>query len=657
MRLKWIYTYLVFIFFCFDTTAQKAGQIFLKEFNKAAPAEKVKLVASKSYAEIDPVYPLIKDTLAAIKKSAYSDASLYRLKFLFDKIDAGIQAHNKNYIRAILILENSLRNHAADINDSLKCIVELKDLFINIKNYSKAIELCYVLEKKWPRKSDSVSIDYGAGKSKIYYQLGLIEKAIHERRKEFNRLEFKTDTNALVSYYNDIGVFYNVIKNSDSAEYYFVKAKLLLEKMRYPAINETYISFFKALVDGNLGLAYYNSGRIKEAIPRLKRDVYCSVKSNNFESALNSNLLLIKCYLDLKEKNIAGRYLDSAELLIRDEIADIRPKLKFLLTKAEYYSATGNLQMANQSYHDYIALSNTALEIENEQQHTNENISLSVEQRESELNEKDNLLKEAQLKEAKQKSYQAYLFTGIVILLLVVGLLVYNNHGVKKREVQLSIKNLQISAQKQLIEQALKDKEILIKEIHHRVKNNLQIITSMLSLQIAKVNDEKTGLILRDARQRISSIALTHQMLYQKENLSNINLGEYIERLVRQVEYLMPSSNVKLITAISTQGSRLTIDNAVPLGLLINEMLTNAYKHAFPENAKGEVTVTLVEHEKTFTLAISDNGIGLPTDFDSTERKTLGMELIYILAEQLDSQLTIENVTGTMFTLQIKKTN
>ncbi|HOZ86157.1 MAG TPA: sensor histidine kinase [Bacteroidia bacterium] len=655
--MKWIYTYLIFIFFCFNTRAQKAGQSFLKEFNKASPSEKVKLVASKSYAELDQVYPFIKDTLAAIKKSAYADASLYRLKFYFDKIDAGIQAHNQNYIRAILILENCLRNHSADINDSLKCIVELKNMFIKLKNYSKAIELCYVLEKKWARKSDTVDINYGTGKSKIYYHLGLIEKAIQERRKEFNRLDFKTDTNALVSYYNDIGVFYNVLKQSDSAEFYFVKAKWLLEKMRYPAINEMFINFFKALVDGNLGLAYYNKGRTQDAIPLLKRDIYFSMKSNNFESALNSQLLLIRCYIVLNEKNTAGRYLDSAEILIRDEIPDMQPKLKFLLTKAEYYTATGNHKTANQSYNEYVALSRKALEIENAQQHANENISLSVEQKEIELNEKDNLLKEAQLKEAKQKSYEAYLFTGILILLLVVGLLVYNNQGVKKREVQLSIKNMQISAQKQVIEQALKDKEILIKEIHHRVKNNLQIITSMLSLQIAKVDDEKTGLILRDARQRISSIALTHQMLYQKENLSNINLGEYIERLVRQVEFLMPSSNVKLITAISSQGSRLTIDNAVPLGLLINEMLTNAYKHAFPEDAKGEITVTLVEHEQTFTLAISDNGIGLPTDFDSTERKTLGMELIYILAEQLDSQLTIENVSGTMYTLQIKKTN
>jgi two-component sensor histidine kinase len=126
------------------------------------------------------------------------------------------------------------------------------------------------------------------------------------------------------------------------------------------------------------------------------------------------------------------------------------------------------------------------------------------------------------------------------------------------------------------LEQALIDKEVLIKEIHHRVKNNLQIISSMLSLQISKIDDDKTATILRDARQRISAIALTHQMLYQKENLRNIQLGDYIEKLVRQVEFLMPSTNIELVTTIQTDGSRMTIDNAVPLGLLVNELLTNA---------------------------------------------------------------------------------
>jgi two-component sensor histidine kinase len=177
----------------------------------------------------------------------------------------------------------------------------------------------------------------------------------------------------------------------------------------------------------------------------------------------------------------------------------------------------------------------------------------------------------------------------------------------------------------------------------------------MLSLQIGKVNDEKTETILRDAKQRISSIALTHQMLYQKEDLSNINLGEYIERLVRQVEFIMPVSNIELITDIDERMGHLTIDTAVPLGLLVNELLTNAYKHAFPEGVQGKIKISLMEEKDAFVLTVSDNGVGLPEDFETTERKTLGIELVYILAEQLDSAITVDKTKGSSFSLKIKK--
>ncbi len=650
-------TYSILIIICsfYWAKSQTSEQYFLSEFKKADPIKKVKMVASKDLSELLPVLPLIKDTLAAIKKLSYSEAKYASLKFWFDKMEAGIMGYNKNYARAILILESSLRLHASDVHDSLTALVDLKNLFFKIKNYNKAIDISHIIEANWSRKSNAVAIDYGIGKSNIYFQLGLTEKAIDERRREYKQLKSINDTNNAISYYNDIGVFYNHIENSDSAEYYLKKAKHLLDNLKYPEIKEVYYNFFKALVDGNLGLAYYNRGAIREAIPLLKRDIYYSLKSGNFESAMNSELFLVKCYLRLKDKKSARRYLDSAETLVRTEIKDLNPKLKYLLIEAEYFSAIGNFERANSSYRDYIDKNNIAIQTAHEQQQENENVTLSIEQKESELEERDNLLQLAQLKDARQKQYQVYLFSGIVILLIVVAFLIIYNRNVKKREAQLSVKNTQIGAQKQLLEQALIDKEVLIKEIHHRVKNNLQIISSMLSLQISKIDDDKTVTILRDARQRISAIALTHQMLYQKENLSNIQLGDYIEKLVRQVEFLMPSTNIELVTTIQTDGSRMTIDNAVPLGLLVNELLTNAYKHAFPQGIQGIISVKLVEDEKTFTLTVSDNGIGLPEDFDSGERKTLGIELIYILAEQLDSQLNIEQAGGTSVTLKLNK--
>jgi two-component sensor histidine kinase len=253
--------------------------------------------------------------------------------------------------------------------------------------------------------------------------------------------------------------------------------------------------------------------------------------------------------------------------------------------------------------------------------------------------------------------YRSYLLSGLLVLFAAIIFLIINIRTFKKREKQLSSKNEQIQVQHSQIEQSLKEKEALIREIHHRVKNNLQIINSMLNLQIGKIQDEKTESIFFEAKQRINAIALTHQMLYQKTTVSNINLGEYVETLVRQIEAAMSSTTVQMHTEIAHTMERLTIDGAVPLGLIINELLTNAYKHAFPRGKKGDITVSLIENAETFTIKVRDNGVGLPEGFNHFESQTLGMELIFILVEQLESKLTIKSENGSMFMFDIKKHN
>jgi two-component sensor histidine kinase len=295
--------------------------------------------------------------------------------------------------------------------------------------------------------------------------------------------------------------------------------------------------------------------------------------------------------------------------------------------------------------------------IEKERDIINQGLTFNMEQRELAAAAHDKQVRQDQADEARQKSYRVSLIAGVLVLCIIIVFLIANNRRARRREIQLSFKNQQIQVQNKQIEQSLKEKEALIKEIHHRVKNNLQIITSMLNLQIGKIDDEKTESIFFEAKQRINAIALTHQMLYQKTTISNINLAEYIETLVRQIEASMSTTKVEIVTELAVTTERLTIDGAVPLGLIINELLTNSYKHAFPQGKKGIITVYLIENAETFTIKVSDNGIGLPEDFDHTDSKTLGMELIYILVDQLDSQLIVENENGSSFMFNIKKHN
>jgi len=631
---------------------------FFRDFAKASSTNKVVLTASHPYAKISDIYPQIKDTLEAIRQKIYRGPSSENksIKLLFDKLDADIQLYNQNFEKATIILESALQFHAANIDDTLKCLCMLKRVFIKMKNINRAFEIQYMIDSRLGRKTDSIKLDLGASRSYLYTLMGLKTEAINARRKEFNNSDDKHDTDAVINFYNDMGVFFNNKKLSDSAETYFLKAKYLLSAKQIPKVRQAHYDFYKGLVDGNLGLSYFNRGQVNEALPLLKHDVHASLRSNNYESGFNSYRLIVECYISLKDKQLAGAYLDSAETLLKERLPGVGYKLKLLPIQASYYNLVNDYKKAATIYKEYFALNDSMLSLEKAKEIINQGITFSIEQREIEHFEKEKLLKQIQLDDANKKFYKAYLLAGFLILCVIILFLVINNRESKKREEQLSNKNKHIRFQNSQIEQSLKEKEALIKEIHHRVKNNLQIITSMLNLQMSKVDDEKVELILFEAKQRINAIALTHQMLYQKATISNIRIGEYIETLVKQIERTMSSPLIELVTEISASESQLTIDGAVPLGLIISELLTNAYKHAFPKGRQGKVIVSVIENPDSFTIKVSDNGIGLADNFDISENKTLGMELVQILVEQLDSQLIIENNNGTTFKFDVKKT-
>lgn len=616
------------------------------------------MAASLPYHDLREVYPLIEDTLARIKKIVYqkSPPENRTTKFLLNKIEADVALNEKNYGRAAMLLQNAIQHLASDVNDTLRCLSLLKSAFIKMGNINRAFEVQYLMESRWLRRNDTVPIYFGAPKSSLYTMVGLHTEALRERRKEFENRTNKKDTNAIVSFYNDMGVFFNKKKLSDSAENYFIKAKALLMAMNIPKAKTDYYNFYKGLVDGNLAQSYFISGRVEKAIPLLKDDIYYSLKGKFYESAFNSYNLMAQCYIQKKNALLTKLYLDSAQSLLDKKLRAVNFRLKFMPTQASYYELMKDYKSATEIYKKYQDMNNSFLSLEKEKEMINQEVTFNIEQREIERIEREKLLKQIQLDEARQRFFKAYLIAGFLILCVIIVFLIVNNRGSKKREEQLSLKNRQINEQKAQIEHSLKEKEALIKEIHHRVKNNLQIITSMLNLQMSKANDEKTELILFEAKQRINAIALTHQMLYQKVTISNIRISEYINTLVKQIENTMASPLIELVVDVPDSDDRLTIDGAVPLGLIINELLTNAYKHAFPKGREGRITVSLTDHPGSFTVSVADNGIGFNQELMNSENKTLGMELVHILVDQLDSKLVISSDHGTMFKFDIKKT-
>lgn len=654
LKNKITYLLLLLLFAFGSITSQINRQKFIDDFNKADLKGKVRLVASVEFEKIKDIYPLIKDSLDQIKRLVYNNTESKEAKFLIDKIEADMEMYNSNYAKAIFILENSLDAHAQSSLDSLKCLVLLKASLLKIQDYIKAFETNRLIEKIINRNPGKYKINTGASKSSLFFNIGLTNEAIKQRREEYAKNYNPNDTGLAIGFYNDMGVFYNSAKNTDSAEYYFLKARKVLKEISIPESKLMFYTFFKGLIDGNLGNCYFISGRVQAAIPLIKNDIYSSILSKNFESASNAYQLLAKCYIELSEPEIAKRYIDSAVKLVNRYSSGTKTSLNLILLKADYFNLKNDYKNASESYLAYIRLNDSVNNVEKERQLLNEEVAFSVEQKEIEIIEKNKTLEQNKLNDAKQRTFRAYLLAGILMLIGIIVFLILNNSYVKKREEELALINVKINNQNVVIEQSLKEKELLIKEIHHRVKNNLQIVTSMLSLQIGKINDERTESILQEAKQRISSIALTHQMLYQKDNLTNINFGEYVEKLVRQIELSLPKTFIELVTNIGCRDKMLSIDSAVPLGLLINEVLTNAYKHAFVGRNSGCITISLTGQNLNCELLIADNGIGMPDETTISQSPSMGMELIEILAEQLDAGLKIIRNNGTTFVLNIK---
>lgn len=204
----------------------------------------------------------------------------------------------------------------------------------------------------------------------------------------------------------------------------------------------------------------------------------------------------------------------------------------------------------------------------------------------------------------------------------------------------------------ELIKTSLHEKEVLLKEIHHRVKNNMQVITSLLSLQSRSIGDGQALAVFQDSQNRVKSMALIHETLYQSKDLSRINFAEYLQKLVAHVSrsYRLRPDAVRI--SVKVNDISLPIDTAVPCGLIINELASNSLKYAFPGDKKGEIKITFDRTDTHFVLCVADTGIGLPPDFDPEKGRSLGMKLVRMLTTQLGGEIECRNGVGTTFEIK-----
>jgi len=285
-------------------------------------------------------------------------------------------------------------------------------------------------------------------------------------------------------------------------------------------------------------------------------------------------------------------------------------------------------------------------------------------QKEAQINELSKQKELSDLESARKSAEirQTYILLGSSLIgLLLLGIIILivfrNNRKRKAINAQLLRQKKEIEDVNTQIEESLLVKESLLKEIHHRVKNNLQIISSLLNLQSANLTDEAAQDAIREGQNRVKSIALIHQKLYQTEDLSQVDFQEYIEQLVSFLQSSL-RLNKDVTFQIRANNIQLDIDSAVPLGLIANELITNAYKYAFEGVERPEINIDLSRlSNEQFRLVIRDNGKGMPEGFEVSKASSLGAKLIHILTRQLKGTVQWANNSGTEVTLDFKNSS
>lgn len=642
---------ILLVCFSINSNAQRNyKKTFLRYFNAQSLAGKVNAFDTLNLDLIQEYYPLVKEELIKIKAQAIADKKENILDRL-QKIEAELYFTNKNYAKAIPIFTDLLAKHKIkDYKDSVRVLYCLKNSLIKIHSLNKAVEIHKKLEAIRERHKNLNEWMFHPKLSIIYYEMKMYKECLKQQLLEYDELKHSSYT--LLGYFNNRGLFWQKEGNMDSSLYCFNKAKEIFHQTH----KEPYTNSEKALIgllDGNIGQIYLAQNDFKKAIPLLQKDITYSKLINDKMNVATSELDLSTCYLNLNNFKLCKQALDSANaiIILTD---DYKSKLKLLKQFAAYYHKSGDLAQAIIYYNKYIDFKDSIEKQENTTQLIAVQVANQMAEKEKLIAQSQRNFMEKNIEVSKQKTIRnALLFCGIVLIALVIFISVQLKKANNRKQL-LEIKNKQIETRNEIINKSLVEKDLLIKEVHHRVKNNLQIISSLMKLQAAKSNNEEVKTSLNEAQDRINSMALLHQLLYRNNEMTSLLFNEYLDGLVTQISSGFALTNKNITLKTNFVELELDLDTAIPLGLITNELVSNAYKHAF-QGKEGIITVELTKLVKnTYQLKVADNGDGLPANFDLNSNGSLGLDIVCILSEQINAELKIYNNNGANFEIVFK---
>jgi two-component system, sensor histidine kinase PdtaS len=424
-----------------------------------------------------------------------------------------------------------------------------------------------------------------------------------------------------------VGNNYLELKNYDKALQYFEHAKSIGERYGfYNNLSDIYIS----LVDLYSYKQDYEAANI------------AGENAIKYANLLDNDFMLMRSWLSVgKSQHLEGKYISAIESLNKSiDVADDNFGDAYYLSQA--YETLGKAYAGNHNYKDaYDAIAeydklNAKIFTAESDQH------ISQLQTEFDVVQKENTIQQQKTKLNQQRTRQTLVIIIAVLLLLMLAIL-YKTYKLDKKK-------------NRLLEKQNREKEFLLKEIHHRVKNNLEIVSSLLSLQSAQTSDLTVIDAMQESQNRVQSMSMIHQKLYQGKNLGTIEMKDYLINLGSHVLDSFGAEQ-RIVLECAMDILELDVDTAVPLGLIVNELITNALKYAFPKGRKGQIDVKLTQESiDTLILKVVDNGIG-QVDDDFTKGTGFGMQLIQLLTQQLNGTMEHVKSNGTIVAFEFKLNN
>jgi two-component sensor histidine kinase len=526
----------------------------------------------------------------------------------------------------------------------------------------------------------------------VYDLMGAVSSEIGDYQEgiKYGLLAIKTaeavkdTTMQLCTIYNRVGVTYTYLKQFTKAHIYFNKAMRVAQKYN----DRSSILFLTYNIARGLTELHQHEASLRLLLSTKKR----YPPQNSSDSIMLASRLLSN-YTQTKQYTLAQRYCD--QLLSYDSRLDkINAQraqiyisvIQFLIADKQYRQARkylseyeqfctktksrhgvsytqlywfrldsmqGNYPSAIGHYQQYKKLQDSIFNETKSRQIANLDVLYETEKKEQDLKLKEQSIKalsqekRLQAKQSEQdRLWRNALLGGAALLLLLVGVL-YNRYRLKQRSNRLlQAQQQQIEQKNANLSQLIAEKERLLREIHHRVKNNLQIVMSLLNSQAASLEDKAALSAIQESQHRVQAMALIHQKLYQAEGVARIPMKAYIEEVISYLQDCYAASS-PIRFSLQIEDIELDVTQAVPLGLIINEAITNAFKYAFPNRPYGAICLSLKRQaQTTCKLSIADDGVGLPVDFDPSRSRSLGMTLMHGFSAQLGGSLSITSPPG-----------